>query len=132
MGQPLFAPPNVKGWPGGRDWLNTSTLLERDNFAAALSSGSLWTGPPPRTAVTFTNRVVSSGSAPAAFDTRKFDVAQRPDELIRDLVDIHLPGGVTPQIQAKLTGFLSTGLAPGQRIREVVHAMMTMPEYQLA
>ena len=25
MGQELFAPPNVKGWPGGKAWLNTST-----------------------------------------------------------------------------------------------------------
>ena len=28
MGQQLFAPPNVKGWPGGREWLNTSTMLD--------------------------------------------------------------------------------------------------------
>jgi hypothetical protein len=132
MGQPLFAPPNVKGWRGGRDWLNTSTLLERDNFAAALSSGSLWTGPPPRTSVTFSNRMVSSGSPPPAFDTGEFDGARSSDQLVRDLVDLHLPGGVTPQIQTKLTAFLSTGTAPGQRIREVVHAMMTTPEYQLA
>ncbi|MBY0513627.1 MAG: DUF1800 domain-containing protein, partial [Gemmataceae bacterium] len=42
MGQVLFAPPNVKGWPGGRAWLNTATVLERSNFAAALASGALW------------------------------------------------------------------------------------------
>ena len=29
MGQNLFAPPNVKGWPGGQAWLNTSTVLAR-------------------------------------------------------------------------------------------------------
>ena len=42
MGQSLFAPPNVKGWPGGTTWLNTSTMLERDNFAEALAMGTLW------------------------------------------------------------------------------------------
>ena len=42
MGQILFAPPNVKGWPGGPSWLNTSTMLERDNFAGALAMGTLW------------------------------------------------------------------------------------------
>ena len=47
MGQHLFAPPNVKGWPGGPAWLNTSTLLERDNFAAALAMGTLWSSPAP-------------------------------------------------------------------------------------
>src|SRR6202012_5208531 len=44
MGQSLFAPPNVKGWPGGPAWLNTSTVLERDNFAEALAMGTLWSG----------------------------------------------------------------------------------------
>src|SRR4029079_6923565 len=42
MGQALFAPPTVKGWPGGKVWLNTATVLERDNFAASLASGRLW------------------------------------------------------------------------------------------
>ncbi len=32
MGQNLFAPPNVKGWPGGEAWINTSTLLARKAF----------------------------------------------------------------------------------------------------
>ena len=45
MGQSLFAPPNVKGWPGGTSWLNTSTILERDNFAEALATGTLWPWP---------------------------------------------------------------------------------------
>ena len=47
MGQHLFAPPNVKGWPGGPSWLNTSTMLERDNFAGALAMGTLWSNPTP-------------------------------------------------------------------------------------
>jgi uncharacterized protein (DUF1800 family) len=29
LGQDLFDPPNVKGWPGGTRWITTSTLLER-------------------------------------------------------------------------------------------------------
>ena len=32
MGQNLFSPPNVKGWPGGETWINTSTLLARKAF----------------------------------------------------------------------------------------------------
>jgi uncharacterized protein (DUF1800 family) len=32
MGQNLFGPPNVKGWPGGDAWINTSTLLARKQF----------------------------------------------------------------------------------------------------
>lgn len=32
LGQPLFYPPNVKGWPGGAIWINSSTLLARKQF----------------------------------------------------------------------------------------------------
>src|SRR5437764_13262007 len=39
MGQILFAPPNVKGWDGGKAWITTSTLLFRYNFANYLISG---------------------------------------------------------------------------------------------
>ena len=35
MGQVLFYPPNVAGWPGGASWINSSTLLNRLNFANA-------------------------------------------------------------------------------------------------
>ena len=29
LGQNLFSPPNVKGWPGGETWINSATLLGR-------------------------------------------------------------------------------------------------------
>ena len=29
LGQNVFAPPNVKGWPGGEAWINSTTLLGR-------------------------------------------------------------------------------------------------------
>ncbi len=36
FGQDLFAPPNVRGWPGGEAWINSSTLLARKQFAERL------------------------------------------------------------------------------------------------
>lgn len=41
LGQDLFYPPNVFGWPGGRSWLTTRTMIGRANFASALCSGDL-------------------------------------------------------------------------------------------
>ncbi len=43
LGQLLFFPPNVAGWPGGRSWINPATLLVRGNFAQTL----LFPGPGP-------------------------------------------------------------------------------------
>jgi uncharacterized protein (DUF1800 family) len=37
LGQELFNPPNVGGWPGGPNWINPTTMLQRFNFASALT-----------------------------------------------------------------------------------------------
>jgi uncharacterized protein (DUF1800 family) len=37
MGQAPFFPPNVKGWPGGRAWINTSTMFVRYNSCARIA-----------------------------------------------------------------------------------------------
>ncbi len=39
LGQDLFYPPNVGGWPGGRSWLSTRALIGRANYSAALADG---------------------------------------------------------------------------------------------
>jgi hypothetical protein len=39
LGQDLFHPPNVGGWPGGRSWVTTRSTLGRANFAVALAAG---------------------------------------------------------------------------------------------
>jgi uncharacterized protein (DUF1800 family) len=36
LGQRLFAPPNVKGWPGGEAWIDSTTLLSRKAFLERL------------------------------------------------------------------------------------------------
>jgi hypothetical protein len=45
MGQRLFYPPNVAGWPGGIAWLRGPTVLARANFAAWLIEPSSGLGP---------------------------------------------------------------------------------------
>jgi len=146
MGQSLFAPPNVKGWAGGRTWLNTSTVLERDNFATALAMGALWTGvasrpddgpvTPPRPSA---GDALEHAAPPRAFDPVRLlreEKATGPDEIVRVLLDFYVPGGIRPEAQSRLVAFLSegkpTGAALDHRAREVVQGIMTMAEYQLA
>ena len=47
LGQDLFHPPNVGGWPGGRAWLTSRTIVARGNFADALVRGNLTSPPSP-------------------------------------------------------------------------------------
>jgi hypothetical protein len=39
MGQNIFFPPSVKGWDGGRGWINTSTMFVRQNLTVFLLTG---------------------------------------------------------------------------------------------
>jgi uncharacterized protein (DUF1800 family) len=161
MGQQLFAPPNVKGWPGGRAWLNTSTMLARDNFAQALAVGALWT-PAELAAVQAADRSPEEvfvavpptaggptveapadrpeeGAPALAFDPARIlreEKVSSAEDIARVLLDLYLPGGIRPEARTKLVAFLGqgkpTGAALNRRTREAVHAILTMPEYQLA
>ncbi len=133
MGQQLFAPPNVKGWPGGASWLNTATVLERANFAGALALGTLWTGS--------ANAQVLHEMAdlPRAYDPARLleeEQVSRPEDVVRVLLDFYLPGGVRSDAQAKILAFLAEGQPSGSafahRVREAVHAILATAEYQLA
>ncbi len=44
MGEELFQPPNVKGWPGEEHWITSETLNTRNTIAMAVSTGRLGAG----------------------------------------------------------------------------------------
>ncbi|MEP7312728.1 MAG: DUF1800 domain-containing protein [Pseudomonadota bacterium] len=52
MGQALFNPPNVKGWPQGEDWITSQWLLSRRQFVLALAGHAAQ--PQPRDAMNAT------------------------------------------------------------------------------
>ena len=69
LGQDLFYPPNVGGWPGGRSWLTTRGLIGRANYAAGLVGGhgvgrpSPWIPSPWPVATTGAEAVMSSSTS---------------------------------------------------------------------
>jgi hypothetical protein len=159
MGQLLFAPPNVKGWRGAKAWLNTATMLARDNFAQSLAMGRIWgTGvirgtddmleidlavpEPPGANPPQPPKSTDQPEEPAppnAVDPARIiheEKVTSPGEIVRLLLDAYLLGGLSPSAEAKLVAFVQAGNPRGpmldRRVRETVHALLTMPEYQLA
>jgi hypothetical protein len=76
---------------------------------------------------------------PRAFDPARLldeEGASRPEEVVGTLLDHYLPGGVRPEVRSKLVAFVAEGRPAGtalaRRVREAVHAILTLAEYQLA
>jgi uncharacterized protein (DUF1800 family) len=68
QGQDLFYPPNVKGWDGGKTWLNSTTVLERGNWCNDVLWGNADFGLNPYDAPAWAKRYgVAPGQAAAAF-----------------------------------------------------------------
>jgi uncharacterized protein (DUF1800 family) len=122
MGQDLLNPPDVSGWKGGVTWLDSSTLLERFNFADRLAGASAPDGAyfidVPGHARTHDLRT--------AADIVNYDV--------RILVD----GDATPEARRALVDYLAVDASiedsrlPDEKVRSTVHLVMSLPTYQLS
>jgi len=119
MGQELCHPPTEKGWPGGATWITESTLIHRNNLAWALLSGA----------------------EPYGNQVNPWSVARKhgqfsPEKAGRFLVQLYLQDDIEPASRARLKRFLGNSeAAPGdpvKRSRQLAHAVVTLPEFQLA
>jgi uncharacterized protein (DUF1800 family) len=132
MGQELFQPPNVKGWEGGRAWINTSTLFIRQNLAVYLLTGRPpnGTGLPTdatRCDVTHLLSDLRSESEPAA----EGDLP--PETAARFLCRFALANRPHQDRVAGIADFLrSVASAPeNDRLLGALTLITAMPEYQL-
>ena len=75
LGQSIFEPSTVKGWEGGRLWITSASLLQRNNFAMALLNGQMGQMTKPNRAREFYRELLLSrevrGMAKAKDEPRK-------------------------------------------------------------
>jgi uncharacterized protein (DUF1800 family) len=120
IGQSLFAPPNVKGWYGGRTWLNSATLVARHNLSWRLVGGEDGR---------FREQV--NLAAPVKKHAGEDPIAQ-----IGFVLNLLVEGEVSPESRKLLEKFTQNDEAAKKNhsrwLSEVVHAVLLMPEYQLA
>jgi uncharacterized protein (DUF1800 family) len=114
LGQDLFYPPNVGGWPGGRSWLTTRALLGRANYAAALVDGTTVGRPSPMDARALTARYGEKDTT--AFYTRLLLGTEPTSAWRARLVD----------------GVDSSATVDAEAARRTVALMLAMPEAQVA
>jgi hypothetical protein len=127
MGQLPLMPPNVRGWPGGRMWINTSTLFIRYNTGVWLAGGE----------VPSLQRLDRKGDARGALPDR-IARATDFDPDTNGAADAVVDGWLKKLIQRPLDAdkkqvlvdVLSDGVNTDS-VRKVVQLIVSMPEYQL-
>jgi uncharacterized protein (DUF1800 family) len=143
MGQILFAPPNVKGWDGGKAWISTSTLLFRYNFANYLINGDamLPPGAPRRgRAGDFGFRhpgALAEQTRRDPIDISKLapaELREKPRELV-DLLSARFFQNRAPKKETNTFVQYLEARKPDtsdETMRELIHLMMSTPQFQLA
>jgi uncharacterized protein (DUF1800 family) len=117
LGQDLFYPPNVGGWPGGRGWITTRSALGRASYAAALVGGAR-VGRPP------------FDPLPLA---RRHDRGRDLDDTLAFYSELLLGTPPAPAWRERLLAALSP--KPGQEAeaaRQAVAVILASPEAQLS
>ena len=119
MGQIVFYPPNVAGWPGGANWLTSQTMIVRQNFVASL-----------------VNSPAMDGTAWMQ------QIPMKAPQAASDLIDTLLQDDASPAARAQIADYLNgagtsaLGMLSGEnyqeRVRGAAYLTMAMPAYQLA
>jgi uncharacterized protein (DUF1800 family) len=135
MGQVLYTPPNVRGWVGGRAWVNSASLAARRTLVELLFT------PLDERKVNADEQLDLVAAHTNGVD--RFTVA---DETLKPLAALPAPAAVQaletdylpiasePSFTASLAGFITAGENPAEHMRRIRRATITLlqsPEYQL-
>ncbi|HMP76133.1 MAG TPA: DUF1800 domain-containing protein [Kiritimatiellia bacterium] len=143
LGQELFQPPNVKGWPGGYTWITADTLLKRYNLAGflvkggrvmtqgrpneALSGGGPLRGQIIKALATMEPAVDADLAVPAS-------VRGDADQLVAHLARVLFQAPLREADQEAVKTYLAKrvgGPFTNTQIRDLLHILMSTPHYQL-
>ena len=126
MGQQLIDPPSVEGWHTGAEWINTSTLVHRVNFAVKQFENVNMPG-----VSAILNRIKAKGGAIS------------PEGLVDACLDLMGPLTVSEGTRQELVDHASKGGAirfgsqeedrlSTERVLEVLQFIVSTREYQMA
>lgn len=113
LGQGLYFPPNVKGWDGGRAWINSSTLLGRANLAKRIVDNE--------------KTRFAGGGLENLLDKHGLST---PEATVDWLGAMLLAAPLSEAARSRLIG-LCQGQGPAEGARRVICALAAMPEFQL-
>lgn len=132
LGQTLFFPPNVAGWKGGRNWLDSVSLLYRLNLPVSIvEKGTVSINRRPAFEEENTGKQDDEKKIDIRSDwtdliTYFRNTTKLTDEVIRYFIQCP-----TDRIDRKVIDSVIDNSTPDRRIITTVAAVMRLPEFQL-
>lgn len=115
LGQDLFQPPTVKGWDGGRLWINAANMVMRFNFASDYCLGS------------------KNGKISDEFLSKILSESSSQDEIVTRFWDMLFASPVERKTREKLIAiFREQKSNRSDSLRGLLRMMTSLPEYQLS
>ena len=115
LGQIVFFPPSVKGWDGGRSWINSSTLLGRANLVKRLLHDE--------------NSRFAGGELSKLVETHS---VTEPEAMVDWLLELLVAKPIPAEVRQDLIRLAPRGNDNrDEKIADLVSAVGALPEFQL-
>ena len=114
LGQSPFFPPNVKGWDGGRTWINSATLIGRGNLIGRLVRD---------------RQHQFAGGTLATFAEKHG--LKSPEQIVDGLSELLVAVPPPASVRTQLIQLANAGGDPVDRLANVIHTLGALPEFQL-
>lgn len=130
LGQVLFYPPNVAGWPGGRNWIDSSSLMYRLKIPSTLLNGGL---------IDFTGKVDPDDEAYIATVRNRQQFVNTHVQAIADwdkflsVISKNVSNTALAQflLEPKLNHIVLNKIKAATDIKAMAIELVSTPEYQL-
>lgn len=137
LGQLLFYPPNVAGWPGGKNWIDSSSLLFRMQLPNYVLKAADVTIRPKEDGDVNTEALARKGGNTfrTQVDWAGFEAAfaKTPDASLTDaLAATLLPLPLRAEQRNLIEQQARSATTRSARIRSLTASLMSLPEYQLS
>ena len=132
LGQELFSPPNVAGWPEHRSWINESTLTARWKFCALNAQFLMHNEELKENLRAIATGLTNNSSDPNVITAALTDyfTGQTLDAIHQQAAVEHFKSGIPQHYFTNGTWNLGSSQVPGQ-IVELLQYLVTLPEFQL-
>jgi uncharacterized protein (DUF1800 family) len=137
LGQVLFQPPNVGGWPTGKEWIDSSSLTFRMSLPTLLfrNTESSFQAKDDGDVNDASNAAAKPGQISYSVDWGKLASAlgkSSANQTVNELENFLLPNPTTDENKKMIAAFATEAKDDLELLKKACIGFMSLPEYQLS